>query len=80
MAQESFFGCIRMREKKILAVCIIAFVFLFAIGQNLSDAPQQEDSPSVTAPDDVNASWDQQFDTNPCGGGGGDDGGGNVPR
>ena len=68
-----------MRGKKIFAACIIAFALLFVMGQNIPDASQQEDQ-SITSPDDIKASWNQQFDLDPCGGGGGDDGGGNIPR
>ncbi len=69
-----------MRDKKLVAVCVIALVIISAFAQVLPEAPQHEgfsihpsESISIFSGPDLD-------DSNPCGGGGGDEGGGGNPR
>ena len=67
-----------MRDKKLVAVCILALV-MFAFVQGLPEAPQHE-SMSIHPSENIYVFSGQNPDVNPCGGGGGDEGGGVSPR
>ena len=61
-----------MRDKKLVAVCIIALVIAVAFVQVLPEAPQHEGL-SIHPSESISTFSDPGFDDNPCGGGGGDD-------
>ena len=68
-----------MRDKKLVAVCILALVLVSAFVQVLPEAPQHEDL-SIHPLENISTFSGPGLDDNPCGGGGGDDGGGGAPR
>jgi len=68
-----------MRDRKLVAVCMLALVIVAAFVQVLPEAPQHEDV-SIHPSEIIPAFSGPDFDNNPCGGGGGDDGGGSAPR
>ena len=70
--------CIRMRDKKLVAVCILALVIFSAFMQVLPEASQHEDT-SAYPSERIFAFSEQDLGDSPCGGGGGDDAGGGNP-
>lgn len=68
-----------MRDKKLVAVCVMALVIISAFMQVFPEAPQLEDL-SIHPSESISVFSEPDFGDNPCGGGGGDDGGGGNPR
>jgi len=69
-----------MRDKKLVAVCVVVLVIISVFVQVLPEAPQHESS-SIHPSDSISVfSGPDSGDNNPCGGGGGDEGGGGNPR
>lgn len=64
--------CIRMRDKKLVAVCILALVVFSTFVQVLPEASQHGDI-FIRPSESIYAFSEPDLGDSPCGGGGGDD-------